>query len=422
MQLPEFAANSNIGNSPSILSDAWLAVQNSSSLYMGATWDWKSRNFTRDVSGEEASRALEELLPKASVFYPCIKDWKFSGAMTGVRAMPPLTTNNGSLPLLGSIDDFVTENGNHCPKVWLFGGLGSRGLLYHAMLGKLTAKAVILKEFCKKVKIRSWTLSQDIFNIFQATVSREARGIDEELRNITPCISEEMNDMLLRDISEEEIKEAMFSLGPLKAPSIDGFPALFYQRFWEKIKSSVVREVNVFWAEGRLNENINRTLITLIPKKKDAERIEDWRPISLCTVAVKIITKILASRLHHILDQVISPFQSAFIKGRIITDNFIVAHELAHFMKSIRDDKRFYASLKVDMSNAYDRVEWEFLKKLLLKMGFAAKWVDRIMECVCSVTYRVKVNDKVSSVIKPGRGLRQRDPISPICFCFVRSY
>ncbi|CAM9002305.1 unnamed protein product [Rhodiola kirilowii] len=79
MQLPEFAANSNIGNSPSILSDAWLAVQNS--------------------SREEASRALEELLPKASVIYPCIKDWEFSGAMAGVRAMPPLTTNNGSLPL-----------------------------------------------------------------------------------------------------------------------------------------------------------------------------------------------------------------------------------------------------------------------------------------------------------------------------------
>ncbi|CAM8911391.1 unnamed protein product [Rhodiola kirilowii] len=157
MQLPEFAANSDIGNSPSVLSDAWLAVQNSSSLYMGATWDWKSRNYSRDVSGEEASRALEELLPKASVIYPCIKDWKFSGAMAGVRAMPPLTTNNGSLPLLGSIDEFVTGNGNHCAKFWLFGGLGSRGLLYHALLGKLTANAVVsCNEHSIPCELTSW--------------------------------------------------------------------------------------------------------------------------------------------------------------------------------------------------------------------------------------------------------------------------
>ncbi|KAL9668236.1 hypothetical protein QQ045_002614 [Rhodiola kirilowii] len=191
-------------------------------------------------------------------------------------------------------------------------------------------------------------------------------------------------------ISEEEIKDDVFSLGPLKARGIDGFPALFYQRFWERIKSSVIREVNTFWVEGRLDGNINRTLITFIPKKQVAERMEDWRPISLCTVAVKIITKVLASRLQPILDQVISPFQSAFIKGRIITDNLIVAHELAHFIKSTRDNKRFYASIKVDMIKAYDRVEWAFLRKLLLKMGFAAKWVDRVMECVCSVTYQVK--------------------------------
>ncbi|KAL9680841.1 hypothetical protein QQ045_012621 [Rhodiola kirilowii] len=102
---------------------------------------------------------------------------------------------------------------------------------------------------------------------------------------------------------------------------------------------------------------MNKTLITLIPKKKDADRMEDWRPISLCTVAVKIITKILAMRLQSILDKVISPAQSAFIKGRIISDNFVIAHEISHYLKNHRDDKNFYASIKVDMSKAFDRVE-----------------------------------------------------------------
>ncbi|CAM8905994.1 unnamed protein product [Rhodiola kirilowii] len=255
-------------------------------------------------------------------------------------------------------------------------------------------------------------------NIFQPSISCSEEGIDAALQDVSSCITEEMNDELLRDISEDEIKRAVFALGPLKAPGIDGFPAIFYQKFWEKVKGNIIREVRLFWSDGILDGDLNKTLITLIPKKKEAVRMEDWRPISLCTVAVKIITKILATRLQPILDKVISPFQSAFIKGRIISDNFVVAHELAHFLKNRRDDKKFYASLKVDMSKAYDRVEWPFLEKLLGKLGFADKLVARIMVCVVSVSYQIKVNDRVSSVIKPGRGLRQGDPLSPYLFLF----
>lgn len=125
---------------PSILSDAWLAIQGSRSLYMGSTWEWKSRNSNPNVSVDEASKALQELLPKVSAFYPAIKDWTFTKANAGLRAMPPLTAH-GSLPLLGCVNYFVGEN--VAGKYWLFGGLGSRGLLYHAWLGNLMAQAVI---------------------------------------------------------------------------------------------------------------------------------------------------------------------------------------------------------------------------------------------------------------------------------------
>ncbi|KAJ6372584.1 hypothetical protein OIU76_026985 [Salix suchowensis] len=89
---------------------------------------------------DEASRALQELLPKISAFYPAIRDWTFTKANAGLRAMPPLTAH-GSLPLLGCVNNFVGEN--VAGKYWLFGGLGSRGLLYHAWLGNLMAQAVI---------------------------------------------------------------------------------------------------------------------------------------------------------------------------------------------------------------------------------------------------------------------------------------
>lgn len=125
---------------PSILSDAWLAIQGRRSLYMGSTWEWKSRNSSPNVSTSEASKALEELLPKAYAIYPDLKNWTFAGARAGLRAMPPLTPY-GSLPLLGCVNDIIGKN-DGC-KYWLFGGLGARGLLYHGWLGKLMAQAVL---------------------------------------------------------------------------------------------------------------------------------------------------------------------------------------------------------------------------------------------------------------------------------------
>ncbi|KAJ1436955.1 hypothetical protein SESBI_03790 [Sesbania bispinosa] len=125
---------------PSILSDAWISVQGPRSLNVGSTWEWKSINSSPNVSTDEASKALLQLLPKASAIYPGIKDWVFTGARAGLRAMPPLTPL-GSLPLLGCINDVIGRN--HTCKYWLFGGLGSRGLLYHGWLGNLMAHAVL---------------------------------------------------------------------------------------------------------------------------------------------------------------------------------------------------------------------------------------------------------------------------------------
>ncbi|RWW02806.1 hypothetical protein GW17_00034087 [Ensete ventricosum] len=125
---------------PSILSDAWLAFREPRSVLVGSTWDWNSKDYASSVSEEEASSAMEELMPKASSVYPPIRNWAFVGAQAGLRAMPPLTPY-GSLPLLGCVDDIIGENVK-C-RYWLVGGLGSRGLLYHGLVGKLTAQAVL---------------------------------------------------------------------------------------------------------------------------------------------------------------------------------------------------------------------------------------------------------------------------------------
>ncbi|XP_043699603.1 uncharacterized protein LOC122650288 isoform X2 [Telopea speciosissima] len=140
LQLPQDIRNEYGEHSPSILSDAWIAARGRHNLVIGSTWKWRSRNYSPSVSAEEASMALKELIPKVSAVYPHIQNWTFTEARAGVRAMPPKTPL-GSLPLLGCVDDFV--DGNYRCKYWLFGGLGSRGLLYHAWLGKILSQAVL---------------------------------------------------------------------------------------------------------------------------------------------------------------------------------------------------------------------------------------------------------------------------------------
>ncbi|KAL6606749.1 hypothetical protein ACP70R_042402 [Stipagrostis hirtigluma subsp. patula] len=139
-QLPPDAVEEYDNQSPSILSDAWLAFQGPRNVSIGSTWQWKSENYASTVSDEEAVTAMEELLPKASGVYPGISKWDFVRARAGIRAMPPLTAN-GSLPLLGCLNDVMGGRSN-CT-FWLVGGLGARGLSYHGLVGKLTAEAAI---------------------------------------------------------------------------------------------------------------------------------------------------------------------------------------------------------------------------------------------------------------------------------------
>lgn len=138
--------------------------------------------------------------------------------------------------------------------------------------------------------------------------------------------------------------------------------------------------------------NFNYTHTVLIPKTNSLEYITQYRPISLCNVVYKIVAKVLANRLKTILPNVISDNQSAFMSSRLVTDNVLVAFELMHFLKNKKVGKEGSFALKLNMSKAYDRVEWAFLKKIMEKLGFSRDWIQLIMSCFSTVSYSVRFN------------------------------
>ena len=128
-----------------------------------------------------------------------------------------------------------------------------------------------------------------------------------------------------------------------------------------------------------------------------------FRPISLCNVIFKLVSKVLANRLKRILGRIISNCQVAFVAERVITDNILISFEILHYMKSKHQGNTAHMALKLDISKVYDKVEWDYLKGIMLKMGFHHKWVDLIMPRISSASYSVLVNGVPSRFIKPSR-------------------
>ncbi|GAU33334.1 hypothetical protein TSUD_165990 [Trifolium subterraneum] len=214
---------------------------------------------------------------------------------------------------------------------------------------------------------------------------------DPVLNLIQPRVTDDDNLVLTAPITKVEIQQALFQMHPDKSSGPDGFNPAFYQRFWEQCSDDIFSAASTWLERGYFPTSLNDTNICLMPKCDNPTSMKDLRPICF----------------------------SAFVEGRSILDNALIATKVIHALKRKTKGRRGELALKIDISKAYDKVDWGFLRGVMTRMGFTDVWIRWVMMCVSSVNYSVLMNSDRVGPISPGRGLRQGDPLSPYLFILV---
>ena len=164
-------------------------------------------------------------------------------------------------------------------------------------------------------------------------------------------------------------------------------------------------------SRGRIKSTLNSTFLALIPKENKLQSFGDYRPIELCNLFYKLISKVIANRIKHVLLRELSSEQLGFLKVRKIMDAIGTAHECIH---SIKARKQKSLILKLDLRKAYDCVNWDFFRLILVQTGSSVHSIHWIMSCVVSSTFIVLINGESSSFFKTEHGLRQGFSHSPL--------
>jgi len=185
-------------------------------------------------------------------------------------------------------------------------------------------------------------------------------------------IGQQQNDMLVGSFLEEEIRATIWDCGSEKSPGPDGLNFKFIKQFWKLLKSDISRFLTEFHANGVFPRGSNASFIALIPKLKDPQNLNEYRPISLIGCVYKIVAKLLANRLKKVMLDIIDERQSAFISGRQLLHSVLIVNE------AVEEAKRCYKPclvFKVDYERAYDLVSWVFLSYMMKRLGFYPKWI-----------------------------------------------
>ncbi|XP_039022529.1 uncharacterized protein LOC120155005 [Hibiscus syriacus] len=255
-------------------------------------------------------------------------------------------------------------------------------------------------------------MASEVIHFFNNQLGKANMNVLNNLLRIN--LSPEGLADLEKNIIDEEIKEAFFSQGNDKAPRPDGFTPFFFKTTWSVVGDDVLKAVKYFFQNSWVLPAFNSTIIALVPKITNPRKIKDYRPISCCSMVYKAITKILVQRLKNLLPDLITLNQTAFVKGRNIIDNTLLAQDLVKGYGRNSISPR--CAIKIDLQKAFDSLDWDFLSSILNAIGLPPIFISWIQACYYGARYSISFNGSLIGYFKGKRGLRQGDPLSLILF------
>uniref|UniRef100_A0A803Q907 Reverse transcriptase domain-containing protein n=1 Tax=Cannabis sativa TaxID=3483 RepID=A0A803Q907_CANSA len=163
---------------------------------------------------------------------------------------------------------------------------------------------------------------------------------------------------------QEEIRQTLSSMGSCKARGLDGMSTFFFKNYWNSVGKDFYEAVLDFFNSGVMDRRINKTNVVFIPKVPNPNRVDQFRPISLCNFTYQVISKIIANRIRQALPRLICPTQATFVPGRSIHDNNVLVQEVIHSFK-LKKGKEVFFAIKIDLVKTYDKISWQFIDHVL---------------------------------------------------------
>ncbi|XP_019429404.1 PREDICTED: uncharacterized protein LOC109337009 [Lupinus angustifolius] len=356
----------------------------------GPHFTWSNKHTTEGIIYSRIDRAICNVawflncLSKHEEFIPYVKDnWEQPITDPDSKAQTQLQNDQFNSNLLMEVKT-CTENLLDLHKTeeevmkqkskinWLQLGDGNNAFFHATVKDKSKNKSIytLTKSDGTSVSTQEGIM-QEVLSFYTnlvGTTTTHRKSVNLIALRRSPCFSRDMAFNLIQRVTKEEVWIALQGIGESKAPGIDGYNSHFFKTAWDIVKDDVWKAVDEFFKWKRLYPAIKCTLVTMLPKTNDATTMKDMRPISCCTTIYKVISKILTTRLGRVINHVVDESQSAFVPGKVIHDNILLAQELVRgYMRKGISPR---CMLQMDIQKAYYTVEWDALESIMIELGF----------------------------------------------------